>query len=169
MSKPGVKPLPSKVKELKGGKKTYRRGGAGKKTEPQPAKSSGPPSAPRYLDKVAKKEWRRIVKELYPIGLLTKVDIVALAGYCVCYSTWIEAQGQIEKHGVLIKAPNGFPMQSPYLSIANKAMQEMRKWLVEFGMTPSSRSGLDVKPKEKEKDPLAEFMAKGGIKGVNKR
>ena len=156
MAKSGPKPKPTRVKKLQGnpGRRPLP------KNEPKPRKSSGLPRAPSYLNKKAQKEWRRMVKELHPIGLLTNIDLTALAGYCACYAEWIAAMAQIEKHGSLIKAPSGYPMQSPYLNIANKAMIEMRKWLVEFGMTPSSRSRVDAAPK-KGKSELEIFQEKG--------
>jgi phage terminase small subunit len=46
----------------------------------------------------------------------------------------------------VIKAPSGYPIASPYLSIANTAMAQMTRLLVEFGMTPSSRSRVAVSP-----------------------
>jgi len=159
MAKPGKKPLPTKIKELRGGRKTYHR--KMPKNEPKPNKYARVPSPPGHLDRIGKNEWRRVSKQLHQAGLLTKIDRAALLAYCTCYSTWVNAQEQVKKHGVLIKAQSGFPMQSPYLQIANKAMIEMRKWLVEFGMTPSSRSRVDAKKSEEKKDPLKEFLDKG--------
>lgn len=159
MPKPGPKPKPTEVHELEGGsKKTHR---PMPENEPKPERPDRPPPAPRYLCKVGKKEWRRISKILHKIGLLTDIDLVSLGAYCVCFATWINALKEIKKHGVLIKAQSGFPMQSPYLQIANKAMIEMRKWLVEFGMTPSSRSRVTVEKKQ-EVDPMEEFLNSGG-------
>ena len=158
--KTGRKPLPSKIKQLRGGKSTYHR--KSNKAEPQPEKMDRPPNAPAYLSKVAQAEWRRTEKKLHPLGLLTGIDEVALSAYCTCFETWVFATEQIKKHGLLIKTPNtGVPMQSPYLAISNRAMVEMRKWMVEFGMTPSSRSNVQA-TEQKKNDPLAEFMARGG-------
>ena len=155
--KRGPAPQPTVKRKLHGnpGRRPYP------KNEPKPEKSEKIPLAPRHLDKVAQKEWRRMAKELHPIGLLTNIDLTALAAYCSTYSLWVDAITKIQKHGPLIKAQSGFPMQSPYLQIANKSQAEMRKWMVEFGLTPSSRTRITVeKPKEK-KDPLAEFQARG--------
>jgi len=148
MAKPGPKTKPTKLKLL--------HGNPGKRKLPEdevePGHTVKIPMAPRYLDKVAKKEWKRIAKELHPMGLMANVDLTALSAYCSEYSKWIYSTGQIQKHGMLIKAQSGFPMQSPYLQIANKAQAEMRKWLTEFGMTPSSRAGMKVEsPKPKSK------------------
>ena len=74
------------------------------------------------------------------LGLLTRIDRAALALYCEAWGRWVEAEEALRKYGVMIKAPSGYPVQSPYLAIANRAMDQMAKLLVEFGMSPSSRS-----------------------------
>jgi P27 family predicted phage terminase small subunit len=124
--------------------------------EPQPG---GIPQCPGHLDKVARKEWRRISKELIAVGLLTEVDRAALAAYCCAWSRWVAAEERIQDHGLVVKAPSGYPVQNPYVGIANTAMDQMRKFLVEFGLTPASRSRLHAEPrKPKAVDPFAEFM-----------
>lgn len=84
------------------------------------------------------------------IGVLTEIDGTALAIYCQAYSTWVEATERIKKTGMIVKAPSGYPIQNPYLAIANKAIDQMKSLLAEFGMTPSSRSRVIV-PKKKRK------------------
>jgi P27 family predicted phage terminase small subunit len=157
--KRGRKPKPSKIHELEGGsKKTHRKP---KKNEAQPESYQRVPSPPAHLNRLAKNEWRRVAKYLHAVGLLTKVDRAALAAYCVAYATWVNAQKQIEAIGVLVKAQTGFPMQSPYLAISNKAMEQMLKFLTEFGMTPSSRTRVKPTEKKERADPLEQFIAKG--------
>ena len=56
---------------------------------------------------------------------------------------------------------NKVPQQSPYMQISNKKMEQMLKFLVEFGMTPSSRARVQADVPEKAKDPLTEFQAAG--------
>ena len=148
MAKPGPKTTPTKLKLLHGN--PGRRPLPEDEVEPEQAVKI--PRAPSYLDKVAQKEWRNVAKKLHRIGLLTNVDLTALGFYCSQYSIWMDALKQIQKHGVLIKAQSGFPMQSPYLQIVNKSVAIMLKLLTEFGMTPSSRAGLKVEsPKPKSK------------------
>jgi phage terminase small subunit len=33
-----------------------------------------------------------------------------LAAYCQAHAVWIEAVASIERHGTMIKSPNGFPL-----------------------------------------------------------
>jgi P27 family predicted phage terminase small subunit len=126
-------------------------------TEPKPEPIA--PKCPPHLDRRAKAEWRRIAPELEELGLLTRVDMAALAGYCQNYSLWIDAHNQIKKHGLLIKSPNGYPMQSPYLAIANKALDHMKSFLTEFGMTPASRTRINVKTPEKEVGVIKKYLS----------
>jgi P27 family predicted phage terminase small subunit len=53
-----------------------------------------------------------------------------------------EANEAIQKYGVMIKSPQGFPIQSPYLSIANRQAEIMMRIASEFGFTPASRSRI---------------------------
>jgi P27 family predicted phage terminase small subunit len=57
---------------------------------------------------------------------------------------WAEAMEQIQKYGTMIKSPTGFPVQSPYLSIANRQAEIMMRIASEFGFTPASRSRISV-------------------------
>ena len=64
---------------------------------------------------------------------------------------------EIKKHGVTVETQSGFFMQSTHFTIANKMMVEMRKWLVEFGCTPSSRTGVKS-AKPESKNPLKDWL-----------
>ena len=45
---------------------------------------------------------------------------------------------------LLIRTPSGYPQQSPWLSIANKQLEVMARFMAELGMTPASRSRVNV-------------------------
>jgi len=152
----GRKPKPTALKELQGnpGKRALN------KHEPKP---TGIPTCPTQLDAAAKREWKRISRGLIAIGLLTSVDRAALAGYCSSYSRWITAEEQIQKFGLVIKSPkSNFPIQNPYVSVANTALDTMRKFATEFGLTPASRTRLQVEPAGGQADPFEAFMREIG-------
>jgi phage terminase small subunit len=44
----------------------------------------------------------------------------------------------------MIKSPQGFPIQSPYLAIANRPSEIMMRIASEFGLTPASRSRISA-------------------------
>lgn len=102
------------------------------------------PRCPDHLQGEARKEWTRIGRKLLAHKMVTEIDGGALALYCQAWARWVEAEGQLLKYGTVVKAPSGYPMQSPYLAIANKAMDQMVRLLVEFGMSPSSRSRVPM-------------------------
>jgi P27 family predicted phage terminase small subunit len=152
MAARGVRPLPTKLKVVRG---TLRKGRA---NAHEPALPVEIPRCPAHLGLEAKREWRRTSRELAGFGLLTRIDRAALALYCEAWGRWVEAEEALRKYGVMIKAPSGFPMQSPYLAIANKAMEQIRALLTEFGMSPSSRTRVHAAAVAEEDDPLEQLL-----------
>ena len=67
-----------------------------------------------------------------------------LAAYCQAHALWVEAVSSIERYGTMVKSPNGYPMQSPYVAVANKQVDIMVRIAAELGMTPSSRTRIRV-------------------------
>jgi P27 family predicted phage terminase small subunit len=105
------------------------------------------PKCPPHLTGEARKEYKRITTELVRYGLISKVDKAAIAFYCVNWARHVEAEEMIEKaakasngSGLFVKTPNGFPVQSPWLAVSNKAQELCFKFLNEFGLSPASRS-----------------------------
>jgi P27 family predicted phage terminase small subunit len=66
----------------------------------------------------------------------------ALAAYCGAYALWAEATAAIQKYGAMVKSPSGYPIRSPYVSIANRQTEIMMRIASEFGFTPASRSRI---------------------------
>jgi P27 family predicted phage terminase small subunit len=96
------------------------------------------------------------------MGLLTRADRSALAAYCTVYARWVNAEGQVRKFGAIVKSPEkGFPMKSPYLTIADQSLEAMRKLMVEFGLTPSSRSRIRVFEDPDARNELEIFLGAG--------
>jgi P27 family predicted phage terminase small subunit len=97
---------------------------------------------PPELGPIARQEWDRIVGELTILGVLSNFDRGPLAAYCTAYALWIEAMEMVQKHDAMIKAPSGYPIQSPYLSTLNRQAEIMLRIASEFGFTPASRSRI---------------------------
>jgi P27 family predicted phage terminase small subunit len=134
----GRKPVPTALKVLHGnpGKRSLNP------NEPKPELKL--PPVPAHLSEPAKKEWRRLGRQLLRMGLVTEIDRPALALLCQAWGRWVEAEDALKRYGVMVKSPAGFPMQSPYLAVANKAMEQMRSLLSEFGLTPASRTRVSA-------------------------
>jgi P27 family predicted phage terminase small subunit len=105
------------------------------------------PDCPEALGETTRREWNRLVGELAALKLLTNFDRAALAAYCGAYALWAEATEAIQKYGVMIKSPSGYPVQSPYVSVANRQAEIMMRIASEFGFTPASRSRISTHPK----------------------
>lgn len=82
--------------------------------------------------------------QLERMGVVTVVDRAALAAYCQAWARWIDAEAQVAKLGTIVKTANGNLIQNPYLAVANRAMEQMTRLAAEFGMTPSSRSRVQI-------------------------
>ena len=152
----GRKPKPTVLK--------IREGNPGKRAinHDEPNAPGSIPSCPDFLDEVAQDEWFRISEILSEMGLLSSADRAALAAYCTVYSRWVHAEEQVKKFGTIVKSPEKcFPMKSPYLTVADQAMETMRKFLVEFGLTPSSRSRLRGEAKKNAEDEFDTFVGAG--------
>jgi P27 family predicted phage terminase small subunit len=139
----GRKPKPTRLKFLTGnpGKRPLN--------EDEPRPEPDIPDCPPELGLAAQREWARLVGELGKLRVLTHLDRAALAAYCGAYALWAEATEAVGKFGVMVKSPTGFPIQSPYLSIANRQAEIMMRIASEFGFTPASRGRIST-PSERE-------------------
>ena len=127
--------------------------------EPRPA--ARVPPCPACLGHEARKEWQRLARELGELGLLTRLDRGLLAAYCQAHALWVEAVSSIERYGTMVKSPNGYPMQSPYVAVANKQVETMVRIAAELGMTPSSRTRIRV-GEQTPADPFEVFLQHRG-------
>lgn len=141
---PGPAPKPSHLKAVAGNP------GHRPLNKREPAPEIIAPPRPAHLAHEAAAEWDRIVPILIGLKLLSEVDGAALALYCQSYARWQQAEAKIAElrakggDGLLIKAPSGYPIQNPYLAVANRAMEDCHKYLQAFGLSPASRSRVSV-------------------------
>lgn len=160
MAQRGRKPKPTALKILEGnpGKRPLNE------DEPKPEKKA--PKCPGWLEAEAKKEWRRMSKQLEAMGILTAIDMAAFAGYCQAYARWKEAEEFITKHGTIVKTPSGYWQQVPQVSIAQTYLKIMNRFCEQFGLTPSARSRIVTDNINDEEDPMELILYKGGSKSV---
>jgi len=154
MKSAGRKPKPSNVHKLHGNP------GRRKRNQREPKPEVVVPDPPAHLEGDALEEWDRVVPELRALGLISAIDRNSLAAYCQAYARWVEAEAKLKQYGQIVKSPAGYPMQSPYLGIANTALKFMRDFATEFGMTPSSRSRVSTAGKPPQSN-LMRFLENG--------
>lgn len=143
MGRRGPPPKPTKLKIAAGnpGKRPLN------KHEPQPVGRA--PRMPSWLSKRAKTEWRRIVPELTTLGLLSRIDLAALAAYCQSYAELEEATRTLDKEGRVCALPIldkqgvkiGEKLKShPAVQQQRDAARLVKQFISEFGLTPASRT-----------------------------
>lgn len=140
MAKPGPKPLPKNVHVLQGNRsKMPTRALFDDKILP----ATEIPTPPDHLSPEAVEEWERLGIELAKLGLISQIDRAAFAVYCQAYGRWVHAERAIQAagdKGLITTTPNGFQQMGAWLVISKQAVEQMKVFLIEFGMTPSSRS-----------------------------
>lgn len=148
----GPKPTPTALKIV--------RGNPGKRplpeNEPTP---NGEAVAPEWLSAQAAAHWPAVAPQLESAGVLTSMDATALAMYCEAFARWQNANEVVAKTGLVVPGQKGTLTQNPAIHIANVAFDQMRKMLIEFGMTPSSRSRVSKAPRD-ERGAYADFVKK---------
>ena len=132
------------------------------------------PSPPVFLNKIAKKEWKRLAPIVFNAGMLTDADVGeflsgCFAAYCDSYAQWVLAEKAIQAKQPDKNSPapltfitaKGYEQQIPEISISNTAKKQMLTFAKEFGLTPSSRAGM-TNPVETEdkKASIMEFISK---------
>ena len=153
------RPKPTRLKILAGnpGKRRLNE------REPQPPIPTELPEPPMPLSPEAGKEWLRAGGLLLRSRVLTEADLSALAAYCVVYGRWVAAEGAVRRRGLMVPAkPRSKNLvQNPFLAIANKALQQMLRLLVEFGLTPSTRTRImaaDASQDDLEREKVERYL-----------
>lgn len=136
-------PKPKVINDLKGDPHKRRR----HKSEPEPPKDR--PDCPAHLDEIAKQKWTEVTQQLDSMGLLSSADSGALELYCAAYGRYRSAEEFVKKYGEVIISPaSKFPMISPYASRMDRNLEVCRKYEIEFGLTPASRSRCAIQKKD---------------------
>jgi P27 family predicted phage terminase small subunit len=138
-------PVPFPLKVLRGnpGKRPM-------KPEPQPEIAADVPDPPRFITGYAADEWWRTAPELHRLGLLTRIDVPALAAYCHAFGQWRMAAESLAKmqandpimNGMIIRTKYGDAAINPLVSIARKHAGDVIRYAGEFGLTPVARTRL---------------------------
>jgi len=130
---------PTSILRLRGSQLAKRR-----ERESSVQAEGGRPTEPVWLNSEGKREWKRTVRALGTMKVLSRSDRSVLAGLCQAWSTFV----------ALAKAWNRL---DPTEYVENRALRVMisqsfndyRRAALEFGLTPASRSpgGSLMKPR----------------------
>lgn len=152
----GRPPKPTALKQL--------AGNPGKRALPEADARLAPtlPPPPRHLSAEAKREWRRAGKQLLALRLVTALDRAALAGYCTAWAQHVEAAEHLSREPkVMMDRERRTWVVNPWLAIERTALDQMGKFLREFGMSPSSRAKATPAAADRQEDDPAITWMKG--------
>lgn len=95
------------------------------------------------IDATAKKEYRRIIKDLKRIDIVGNLDLSNLAGYCNAYAMYRKATVQLAGEDLIVEKISAqgtaYEAENPLIMIQRKYAEEMRKFASLCGMTIDSR------------------------------
>ena len=120
-------------------------GGAGHRpiNEKEPkAEKVFDPKPPADYDKLHKAKWKQMCKQLSDSRVLTVLDLDALDIYVRNWILLCEARLDLKDRGKLLRTATGAPMWNPSWSQCKYSEGICRSMMAEFGMTPSSRTGI---------------------------
>ena len=124
--------------------------------EPAPRKIFAPP-APRTFSKVEKAKWKKLCKQLSECRVLTELDLDALEMYVRSWHTMMVALADVKKRGKLILNATGGEVWNPSWTEYKHAVSVVRSLQAEFGLTPSSRTGIVATADDEGKERWAKF------------
>lgn len=162
----GRRPKPLAIHKLNGNPRHMSKAELNGDDNPQPSLTA--PEMPKGLPRAARREFRRMVPLLQGIGVISEIDGLALAEYCRAHALIEQAQKEIDKNGMTFvthfedKDGNviaGDIKANPACSILATQQKVMKSFLIEFGLTPASRSKLKI-TKKADEDPMSQFLSR---------
>ncbi|MCK5602249.1 P27 family phage terminase small subunit [Candidatus Pacearchaeota archaeon] len=133
---------PVKQLKLQG---TYREDRHGECMQIEPNK----PDCPEWLSETAKFHWTEISQMLYDMGMVSKIDHLALSLLVDALADWIKysKSANMLKVAYYENAAGNLVMH-PAITAKNKSWELLLKVVREFGMSPASLRSVAAKPKE---------------------
>ncbi|MGQ7243698.1 phage terminase small subunit P27 family [Salinicola sp. V024] len=154
----GRRPKPTEIKRAAGNP------GRRPLNDDEPDTGAIPIYPPAHLSPQAAQLWSYIVGLYSSTTVIQLSDSTALERLCEVYAEIRELQDIIEHQGRVFTAvgQNGSTLikTNPAVSQLQEADKRLRQYLVEFGLTPSSRTriGVSTGNNNDNGDPLDEFL-----------
>ena len=87
-------------------------------------------------------KWREVSKKLATVRVLTELDLDALEIYCREWVSYHTALADLAERGKMLEGANGGQVWNPSWTQYKQSLSVCRSIMAEFGMTPSTRTGL---------------------------
>ncbi len=125
------------------------------RTEPKPLLIA--PECPKELSPKAKEIWNRFYPEMERMGILAYNDEMSFAGLCQNYAIYLETEKFLEENGRVVRTRGGAIKARPEVAISNNALNFVKAFATEFGLTPSSRGRINL-PGETLEDEFEKLL-----------
>lgn len=120
------------------------------------------PAMPPDLSPAAQAAWNTITTGLERAGLVANVDGAALRLLCESWETYLEASDDVRRNGILTpytnKAGATNQVVNPAVKVRSESWRQIYLMLRQFGLTPSSRTGLSVIERTDDGDSIADIL-----------
>jgi P27 family predicted phage terminase small subunit len=107
-------------------------------------------TAPRWLSKAAKAEWRRVAPLLLEAGLLLETDAAILGAYCSAFAGYLESKSLVEKQGQVIIVESqtrtgrtSKPIRNPAVTLMFDFQRAMLAAAAKLGFSPFDRERIE--------------------------
>lgn len=157
MPKPGRKTTPTKLRVVRGN--PSKRELAENEVEPEQIAEAAEPII--KLNKKEREKWDRITGNLQAVGLLTVMDMDMLGRYCKMLTRFDILSNYIQQHGTIGKRRNQFgefEVSSTQFNQWTKLNSELIRIELQFGFSPSARSGIIGPLKDDTKSEWEKFL-----------
>ncbi len=164
MGKGGPSKTPKEVLKMTGGWRGEYRG-----DEPKAESANSSMRCPARIKGEARRVWRRIVKQMAIMGILTYADENLLALYCRTWARWDRADTFVEENG------EGWPVMKdgkvvsvhkyPQTVVATQLLASLVSMGDRLGLSPGARASLAIEGKGKvqgESPEKAAFFTRAG-------
>ena len=143
-SKAGRPPIPDEIKKNKG---TLRPGRVKNNADHIPIKEL--PAPPEFLGASGIQEWNSKIQHLSDIGILAAADLGALSALCKEWQNYVDAEQSCDKNArfYAVKDESGKVKYWGIHPAHTIAQQHLKAYITlcnEFGMTPASRSNVQI-------------------------
>ncbi len=157
----GPSRIPKEILKMRG---SWRADAHGPEPEAERAKLR----CPSWLRPMAKTAWRKVVRQMGIMGILTMADENLVARYCETWARWRKANEFIAKNGESYTVREGRKIIGIHkyaeTVVASQLLSALTKMEDRMGLSPSARASLAVDNKnrvEHEPEEKAKFFPAG--------
>ena len=131
--------------------------------EPQAETAPASLRCPTWLSPEGKRAWKRVVKQMSAMGILTLADVNIVARYCETWSRWRRAHAFVMEHGEGYESKRDgktIVLKFPQMNVASQLNSELTKLEDRLGLSPGSRANLaiDIKGPAHESPSKSRFF-----------